>query len=77
MPFKVAKTLADRIENHFTYHPPSEGKPTLYESVRSAAKAFAVHLTKTCPESVELDESVTKLEDVVFWANAAIERHGI
>lgn len=70
----VDHALAQDLENRFTYHPPKDFQPTLYSGMRSQAHEFAMMLTEVCPESRELSLAITKLEEVVFWANAAIAR---
>lgn len=65
----------DYLKNRFTYHPPQPGQPERYQQVRAAALDLAEELTSNCPESRELSLAITKLEEVVFWANAAIARN--
>lgn len=62
------------LEDRFTYHLPKEGQPAIYESLRETAKSFAYKLKQDCPPSRELSLALTKLEEVVFWANASIAR---
>lgn len=62
------------LENRFTYHAPKEGQPKQYEEIRSQAKELAILFSYLCPESRELSLAYTKLEEAVFWANAAIAR---
>jgi hypothetical protein len=62
------------IQNRFTYHAPKEGQPAIYEELRERAKLMALALDSLCPESRELSLALTKLDEVVFWANAAIAR---
>jgi len=62
------------IENRFTYHAPKPGQPEIYEGIREQAKSMAFNLVGPCPESRELSLAITKLEECVFWANAAIAR---
>lgn len=65
------------LDNRFTYHPPKgEWQAELYQEIRDSAKSFAQYLQDTCPESRELSLALTNLEQTVFWANAAIARHG-
>ncbi len=64
-----------QIENNFTYHAPKEGQPRLYEDIRGMVKTTALTLVAICPESRELSVALTKLEEAVFWANAAIARN--
>ena len=63
------------IENNFTYHPPKENQPERYEWVRGEAKNLALTIERCCPESRERSLAMTKLEEVIFWANAAIARN--
>jgi hypothetical protein len=65
----------DDIANRFTYHAPKAGQPERYQQIRAAARELADLLTAQCPESRELSLALTKLEEVVFWANAAIARN--
>lgn len=67
----------DELITRFTYHPPKEGQPTHYENIRDVALTLALRLRSLCPESRELSLALTKLEEVVFWANAAIARREV
>lgn len=72
----MTKEMAD-IENRFTYHAP---KPELnqldrYAGIRNNAKELALHIEHQCLKSRELSLALTKLEECVFWANAAIARN--
>lgn len=64
----------DEIDIKFSYHPPKEGQPELYKEIRSRAKECAIFITQSCPPSRETSLALTKLEEAVFWANAAIAR---
>ena len=68
-------SLRDRIENSFTYHPPLDGQPEKYKEIRDAAKELAYLLTDNVPEGRELSLAITKLEEVVMWANKGIACH--
>ena len=61
--------------NRFTYHAPKEGQPQRYENIRKQALGFAEILDAMCPDSREKSLAITKLEEVVFWANASIARN--
>lgn len=61
-------------KNNFTYHLPKEGQSEKYENIRERSNSFAFMLNSNCPESRELSLAMTKLEEAVFWANAAIAR---
>ncbi|MFJ6010201.1 hypothetical protein ACIQHZ_31450 [Streptomyces halstedii] len=62
------------IENRFTYHAPSPMQEEAHQCVRDMGKAVAVFLNIALPDSREKSFAVTKLEETVMWANAAIAR---
>ena len=64
-----------RRENNFTYHAPKDGQQDRYVMLRDQAKALAFAMECNCPQSRELSVALTKLEEAVFWANAAIARN--
>lgn len=68
--------MIEKIENAFTYHPPKPGQPEIYEKIRAKAKELAYLIYGNCPPSREASLSQTKLEEAVFWANAAVARNG-
>ena len=65
----------DMIENNFKYHAPTEAKGEFYVAIRGEAKKLAELLNTCCPESREKSLALTKLEECVMWANAAIARN--
>lgn len=67
--------LWDRLENDFTYHAPFENQAERYTAIRSHAKELARYLIQDCPNSRELSVALSRLEEVVFWANASIARN--
>lgn len=64
-----------RIEKNFSYHAPKEGQPEKYEEIRAKAKELALLIQNKTPGSREKSLAMTKLEEVVFWSNAAIARN--
>lgn len=67
------KTL-DRIENNFQYHPPQGNQAARYSQLREIMRGIALHMVTLCPESPELDNALTHLEEASMWANASIAR---
>jgi hypothetical protein len=63
------------IENNFKYHAPKEGQPAQYQRLRDAAKELAYLIDVEAPNSREKSLAMTKLEEAVMWANAAIARN--
>jgi len=68
------KALVERIENDFTYHAPQGTQPALYERMRAHGKALALLIVEACPDGRERSTALSKLEECVMWANAAIAR---
>lgn len=64
-----------QIEKCFTYHPPKAGQPEKYTALRNQAKDLALSLDALCPDSREKSLALTKLEESMMWANAAIARN--
>jgi hypothetical protein len=63
------------LENRFTYHPPKDGQAQKYELIRATALNLAHLIDDLAPESREKSVAITKLEEAVMWANAAIARN--
>ena len=69
---KIKATNPD-IEKRFTYHS-LKGKAQRFQTLRDNAKSLAYEIKKQCPDSRERSLALTKLEEVVMWANASIAR---
>lgn len=72
------KDLTDRystITNRFTYHSPTEQQIVTYATIRRQAKELAFLIEEFCPDSDEKTTALTRLDEVVMHANAAIARH--
>lgn len=65
----------EELESRFTYHAPKDGQPERYERIRYKAKMLAAYINEQCPESREKSIALTKIDEAVMWANAAIARH--
>jgi len=68
--------MLERIEKEFTYHTPRPDQVPLYNEIRDTARQFAIKLVGLCPATRELDTALDHLNACVFFANAAIARHG-
>jgi len=64
----------DELETRFTHHVPFGTQPERYGLLRDQGKQLAVTILAHTPSSREQSLALTKLEEVVFWANAAIAR---
>ncbi len=74
---KYQESVAQKVirENNFTYHPPKDGQPERYSLLRMRGDDLARTLNENCPPSRELSLATTHLEQVIFFANAAIARN--
>ena len=72
---KMQKTMKKQIDIAFVYHAPKGDQPQRYENIRASAKALACLFEAQCPDSREKSLALTKLEEAVMWANAAIARN--
>ena len=66
----------DELAHRFQFHPAdSEHKQQAHEQVRTVLLEAADKIVElTGAESREQSTAVTKLEEAMFWANAAIAR---
>ncbi|MEU5091731.1 hypothetical protein [Streptomyces sp. NPDC021356] len=65
------------LAHRFNYHPPrTAAVAEAHSSVREQCTQLAGCIDSTVPEGREKALAVTKLEEVMFWANAAIARAG-
>jgi hypothetical protein len=66
---------SDDINNRFDFHPPkTPDRIQNHEAVRADIKASAAYLDLVLPDGREKSLALTKLEEALFWANAAIAR---
>ncbi|SIO37953.1 hypothetical protein SAMN05444166_4230 [Singulisphaera sp. GP187] len=72
---KFPQGSIEELENRFLHHAPKKDQAQRYERNRAHALTLAARLVDHCPPSRELSLALTKLEEVVFWANAAIARN--
>lgn len=77
MPAKYTETGTQVTERatRFTYHAPHGDQPVRYEEIRAKASELAQFINERVPQSRELSLAMTKLEEAIFWANAAIARN--
>lgn len=63
------------IENRFAFHPAtSEEKRDAHTSVRQLCRQLADVMNERLPDGREKEIVMTRLEEVMFWANAALAR---
>lgn len=65
----------DDLDNRFEYHPPlTEDRRLAHETVRHMCRELAHHVDEVVPDGREKALAVTKIEEVMFWANAGLAR---
>lgn len=63
------------IDRNFDHHPPPDQHVAkLHGEVRARCKEVAQHIERNLPDSRERSLAMTKLEEAMMWANAAIAR---
>ncbi len=67
--------MRERIERDFSYHPPHTFQLVRYHGIRERALTLALYIAETTPASREQSVALTKLDEVVMFANAAIARN--
>lgn len=69
----IAPTL-DELKIRFMHHAPRGDQAERYEAIRGKALDFAKHVIMETPPCREQSLALTKLEEAMFFANAAIAR---
>lgn len=62
------------LESRFNHHPPSPEKAAAHAEIRGRCLNLANDINQALPESREKSLAITNLEQVMFWANAALAR---
>jgi hypothetical protein len=62
------------ILHRFKYHRPDAEKAERHQLVRDQVLALATVLNAVLPDGREASLAITKLEEVMFWSNAAVAR---
>ena len=70
----MATVSFEELKTRFTYHRPQGTQPERYQHLRDAAHTLAQIIVTITPDSREQSLALTHLEEVCFWANAAIAR---
>lgn len=72
----IQTQLRARIERNFTYHAPKGSQVDIYSELRQRGLALALYIADVLPNCREQAVAITKLEEVIMWANAGIAREG-
>ncbi|MCK5308962.1 MAG: hypothetical protein KAJ73_10145 [Zetaproteobacteria bacterium] len=62
------------IERNFMYHAATGDKASRHAAIRAKAKELAQLILEVCPTGREGSLAITKTEEAMMWANAAIAR---
>lgn len=63
----------ETIDRNYTYHV-ADSRDATFKAIRATAKTFAELINTECPDGREKSLALTKVEEAVMWANAAVAR---
>ena len=75
MKYVMSSVDVAKLSKDFTYHIPKDDQPQRYEEIRAKGKEMAELIMVDCPVSRETSIVLSRLEEAVMWANAAIARN--
>jgi hypothetical protein len=64
----------EELDRRFDHHPPDRYREARHQLIRSVFKDTAGIIDRELPEGREKSLVLTKLEEALMWANAAIAR---
>lgn len=73
--YELTETDVNRIDTNFAFHPVKGDQANRYAVNREGASGLALLFCMNCPPSRERSVALAKIEEAMFWANAAIARN--
>lgn len=73
--YTVGDDKREDLKVRFSYHAPKDDQVPRYIGLRGMGAQFATRILEETPPSREQSLALTKIEEAVFWANAAIARN--
>lgn len=73
--YEIDFDKSNMLAKNFQYHPPKGDQPERYVDLRDKGKFLAAKIIELTPPSREQSLALTKLEECIMWANAAIARN--
>ncbi len=70
--YPVTDQRRQEIENSFTYHSPKPDQIPRYQELRDAGLQMALMIELLVPPGRARSTAITKLEEVIMWANKGI-----
>ena len=74
MEYPVSEEDAEEMATRLTHHAPKGDQTERYEALRTIATMYAGAIMQGTPKSREQALALTKLEESLMWAIAAIAR---
>jgi len=75
LPLEKIRESMEKLHNNFTYHAPTTEAKKKFAALRTHFCGVAAAVDVACPNSREKSLALTKIEEAMMWANAAIARN--
>jgi len=73
--YSVSVKIGEQLDKTYVYHKPKGDQNERYEMLRDATKDLAYKFVINSPPCREQSLALTRLEEAVFYINAAIARN--
>jgi hypothetical protein len=72
----MPRFTSEKLEDLFTYHPPTPEQLPRYQAIRDGAKLFARVIAANTPEGADQSAAIREVRVAMMTANAAIATNG-